>query len=182
MGDYEVPYCKLYDLGYTYLGDKLDSLPNPFSLISQDKGSLLSNSEDPLSSIYEVDALGEPDSIKFLRKNFKSTLSQLQTQATDTNPHIYQKKYKPAFLSSDNYEPFSRISNYNGLPLSGNYKFLLKAENIRGLVVRTETDVEPLKILEERIDMVEIALEFLSRQVVNIELNVDLENIRDNLE
>lgn len=187
MGEFEVPYCKLYDLGYTYLGDKLDSVPNPFSQIDQGPNSVNKNSEDPFSDFYEVDALGSPDTMKFLKRNFSNTLSDLHKVGSNSENSKKliipsSKKYKPAFMSTDNYEPFSRISNYNNLPLSGNGKFLLQAQNIKALVIRSENDVDPLKILDERIDMVEIAVDYLARHVENIEVNLDIEQIRNSVE
>lgn len=62
MGEFEVPYCILYDLGYTYLGDKLDSIPNPFLKIETGSQKSHSNSEkSPMDNFFEVDVLGNPD-------------------------------------------------------------------------------------------------------------------------
>ena len=85
-------------------------------------------------------------------------------------------------MSTDNYEPFSRISNYNNLPLSGTGKFLLQAHHLKALVIRSENDVDPLKILDERIDMVEISVDFLARSMENIEVQLNIEKIRESLE
>lgn len=77
-------------------------------------------------------------------------------------------KFRPAFLSTDNYEPFSRISNYSGLPRSSEGKFVLSAKNIKSLVIRSESDIEPMKILDEKLNLVEVAFGVLVSRSANI--------------
>lgn len=88
----------------------------------------------------------------------------------------------PAFLSTDNYEPFSRISNYQGLKRSLAGKFVLTAKNVKSLVIRSESDIEPLKTLEEKLNMVEAAFLILSHRSGNIELDLVSDEIRENLQ
>lgn len=53
---------------------------------------------------------------------------------------------------------------------------------MKALVIRSVNDVDPLKILEERIDMVEIAVDFLAREMANIKVQLDIETIRNSVE
>ena len=127
MKSFEITYCPLYDLGYTYLGDKLDSIPNPFSV--------------------------------------KADGSHL-----------------PAFESCENYEPFSRISQFKKLELNSQGNFIVTSENIGAVVIRTKEDVDPLKTIEQTGDVIEVAFSYLLQQSNNLTLKLTIEDIVENCE
>lgn len=125
--EFSVPFNPLYNLGYTYLGDKSDSIPNPF--------------------------LQNPDST-----------------------------FKPAFLSSENYEPFSRKSIFQKLDINNRGNFLIKSESISCVVIRSMENVDPVQIVEQTGDIIEVAFSHLLQQNGNLSLKVTIEEIMDECE
>ena len=130
MRVFEVNYCTLYDQGYTYLGDKTDSVPNPFSRLRKNEGL----------------------------------------------------DYKPAFDSKENYEPYSRKSIFGKLDLNFDRRIIVGIKNVGGVVIRTNNEVDPLRVLEQMTDTVQMALLGLELSNPNLVVRVQTEQIIDRCE